>query len=198
MDVISIWSNCITKQEEGKGYSRGSIILSLILFMPNYSLCSCILVPLSWLKWSYIHQESHHLHPNKSNSEFYWLETRFQPGARGRCFPWCQEGPQQCSDCYEGTREMPWKMWGARLSSAALLGRKAWPGASCWGRVCWSSSSFSPPWGPLVQQGRLFQQDLGLRGIMLPAWRGRPGGDRDIWWEFLTAELCIGLGCQLI
>lgn len=46
--------------------------------------------------------------------------------------------------------------------------------------------------------GWLSLQDLRLGGVMLPAWRGRLGGDRDIWWEFLTAELCVGLGCRVI
>lgn len=65
-----------------------------------------------------------------------------------------------------------------------------------WSR--WDRAATSPSWRHQAQWGWSSRQDLGLRGVMLPAWRGRPGGDQDIWWEFLMAELCVGLGCRLI
>lgn len=62
----------------------------------------------------------------------------------------------------------------------------------------WDRGAIIPSWRPQARCGPSSRQDLGLRGLMLPAWCGRPGGDRDIWWEFLMAELCVGLGCWLI
>lgn len=194
LGVISVCTHCIRKQEGKQWCSRGSIVLWLILFKLNGSLHSCKSVPFSWIYWSHIHQKSHHFHPDNSYFGFYWLPTDCPAWCHGEVLPLVPGGSQITSAVLSllGMRETPWE----NVRSDAGICHSSGGGKCGWGPA--AGASVSPPYRPPAQWGQSSRQDLRLWRVMLPAWRGRPGGDWDIWWEFLMAELCVGLGCQLI